>query len=50
MYQKQPLKNEIIAFLKERDFFIIKQGPPTNTEVNVTQEDILFYKDEDNKN
>ena len=50
MYQKQPLKDEIISFLKERDFSIIKQGPPTNTEVNVIQEDILFYKDTDNKN
>ena len=45
MYQNQPVQDEIIAFLKDRNFHILKQSLATNTPANVMQKDILFYKE-----
>ena len=45
MYQHQPLSNEIITFLQDRNFQILKQSFPTRIDQsNIIQKDILFYK------
>ena len=44
MYQHQPIQDEIITFLKDRNFHTLKQNFPTNTLANVIQKVFLFLK------
>ena len=44
MYQHQPIQDEIITFLQDRNFHILKQNFPINSLANIMQKDILFYK------
>ena len=43
MYQKQPLSNEIIKFLQDRNYQILKQTLPHEiNKTNFIQKDLLF--------
>ena len=45
MYQRQPLSDEIITFLQDRNFQILKQSFPIKiNQSNIIQKDILFTK------
>ena len=45
IYQNQPLMGEIITFLEDRNFQILKQTSQTKkNQLNIPQKDVLFHK------